>query len=205
MSEIGHDGPANHQYDLSLFQASAKANGLPAVTYLKANRAQDGHPSNSSPLDEQVFLVSTINFLQTLPEWEDTAVIIAWDDSDGWYDHVMSPIVNQSSSTADALTGPMACGNGSGSLAAQQARCGYGPRLPFLVVSPYAKKNFVDHSLTDQSSVVKFIEENWELPQIGNGSFDQIAGSIENMFDFKNQRSDKVILNPATGQVVFSH
>src|SRR5882724_11275425 len=62
MSEIGHDGPANHQYDLGLFQASAKANGLPAVTYLKANRAQDGHPSNSSPLDEQVFLVSTINF-----------------------------------------------------------------------------------------------------------------------------------------------
>jgi len=54
-------------------------------------------------------------------------------------------------------------------------------------------------------SVVKFIEENWELPQIGNGSFDQIAGSIENMFDFKNQRPDKVILNPATGQVVFSH
>jgi phospholipase C len=205
LSEVGHDGPANHQYDLSWFQKSAQANGLPAVTYLKANRAQDGHPSNSSPLDEQVFLVTTINFLQTLPEWDETAVIIAWDDSDGWYDHVMPPIVNQSSSTADALTGPMACGNGAGSLAAQQARCGYGPRLPFLVISPYAKKNFVDHSLTDQSSVVKFIEENWELPQIGNGSFDQIAGSIENMFNFKDQRTDKVILNPATGQVVFNH
>jgi phospholipase C len=118
---------------------------------------------------------------------------------------VMSPIVNQSISTADALTGPGACGNGSGALAALQARCGYGPRIPMLVISPYAKNNFVDHSLTDQSSVVKFIEENWELPQIGNGSFDQVAGSIEHMFNFNDKRSDKVILNPSTGQVVFDH
>jgi phospholipase C len=204
LSEVGHDGQANHIYDLSWFQKSALANGLPAVSYLKANRAQDGHPSNSSPLDEQVFITTTINFLQTLPDWESTAVIIAWDDSDGWYDHVMPPIVNQSTSTADALTAPGACGNGSGSLEAQQARCGYGPRLPFLVVSPYAKKNFVDHTVTDQSSIVRFIEENWELPQIGNGSFDQVAGSIENMFDFNNQRTDKVVINPSTGQVVFS-
>jgi phospholipase C len=100
------------------------------------------------------------------------------------------------------LTGVGLCGNGSGSLEAQQARCGYGPRLPFLVVSPYAKKNFVDHTLIDQSSVVKFIEENWDLPQIGNGSFDQIAGPIDNMFNWNNQRSEKLILDPSTGQVV---
>ena len=202
MNEIGHDGQANHQYDLSWFQKAAKAGHLPAVSYLKANRANDGHPSNSSPLDEQVFIVNVINFLQTLPEWESTAVIIAWDDSDGWYDHVMPPIVNQSTSTADALTGVGLCGNGIGSLAAQQARCGYGPRLPFLVVSPYAKKNFVDSTLIDQSSVVKFIEENWDLPQIGNGSFDQIAGPIDNMFNWNNQRSEKLVLDPSTGQVV---
>ncbi len=202
VSEIGHDGQANHQYDLTWFQKAAKAGGLPAVSYLKANRANDGHPSNSSPLDEQLFIVNVINFLQTLPEWEDTAVIIAWDDSDGWYDHVMPPIVNQSTSTADALTGVGMCGNGSGSLAAQQARCGYGPRLPFLVISPFAKKNFVDSTLIDQSSVVKFIEENWDLPQIGNGSFDQIAGPMDNMFNWNNQRSEKVILDPSTGQVI---
>jgi phospholipase C len=202
LNEVGHDGQANHQYDLSLFQQAVLAKGLPAVTYLKANRAQDGHPSNSSPLDEQAFLVNTLNFLQRLPDWEETAVIIAWDDSDGWYDHVMPPIVNQSASTADGLTGPGACGSGTGALAAQQARCGYGPRLPLLIVSPYAKKNFVDHSLTDQSSVVRFIEENWELPEIGNGSYDVLAGTILNAFDFKNQRMDKVILDPSTGQVI---
>src|SRR5579863_1559788 len=203
VSEIGHDGQANHQYDLSWFQKAAKAGNLPAVSYLKANRANDGHPGNSSPLDEQLFLVNVINFLQSLPEWESTAVIIAWDDSDGWYDHVMSPIVNQSSSTADDLTAVGACGTaGANALEGQQARCGYGPRLPFLVISPYAKKNFVDHTVTDQSSVVKFIEENWDLPQIGNGSFDQIAGPIDNMFNWNNQRTEKVILDPTTGQVV---
>jgi phospholipase C len=206
VTEVGHDGPANHIYDLSWFQKAAMAGGLPAVSYLKANRANDAHPSNSSPLDEQVFVVNVINFLQTLPEWESTAVIIAYDDSDGWYDHVMPPIVNQSQSTADALTGVGACGtNGAGALAGQQARCGYGPRLPLLVISPYAKKNFVDHTTTDQSSVVKFIEENWDLPTIGNGSFDQIAGPLDNMFNWNNQRSDKLVLDPTTGLVVSSN
>ena len=88
LSEVGHSGPANHQYDLSYFQKAALAGNLPAVSYLKANGAQNGHPGNSSPLDEQSFVVNTINFLESLPEWNETAVIIAWDDSDGWYDHV---------------------------------------------------------------------------------------------------------------------
>jgi phospholipase C len=201
-AEIGNDGAANHQYDLSLFFAAASAGNFPAVSYIKANRAQDGHPSNSSPLDEQVFLANTINFLQSLPDWQNTAVIITWDDSDGWYDHAMSPILNQSNTSQDALTGTSSCGNGSDSLEGIQGRCGYGPRIPMLVISPYAKKNFVDGTLTDQSSVVRFIEENWGLPQIGNGSFDQFAGTLFNMFDFKNQRNDIVILDPSTGRVV---
>ncbi|MGD0963939.1 MAG: alkaline phosphatase family protein [Candidatus Acidiferrales bacterium] len=216
VAEIGNNGQANHIYDLSWFQTAALAGNLPAVSYLKANRAQDGHPGNSSPLDEQVFIVDTLNFLQSLPDWNQTAVIITWDDSDGWYDHVIAPIMNQSNTTksslipantanpspfeADALTGTGLCGSGLNSLAGLQARCGYGPRIPLLVISPYAKKNFVDHTLTDQSSVVRFIEDNWSLPQI-DGSFDGIAGSLLNMFDFKNQRSDQLLLNPATGQV----
>jgi phospholipase C len=202
IGEIGHDGPANHQYDLSFFQQAALAGNLPAVSYLKANRAQDGHPGNSSPLDEQVFLVNTINFLETLPEWSSTAVIIAWDDSDGWYDHAMSPILNPSMTPEDALTGTGACGNGASALESIQGRCGYGPRLPFLVISPFARVNYVDSTLTDQSSVVRFIEENWELPQIGNGSFDQFAGTMFNMFNFKNPSASLVFLDPGTGQVV---
>lgn len=201
VNEIGHAGPANHQYDLSWFMAAASAGNLPAVSYLKANRAQDGHPGNSSPLDEAQFITGIINFLQTLPEWYSTAVVISWDDSDGWYDHVAGPIVNQSTSVADNLNAPGACGIGTNSLAGLQARCGYGPRLPLLVVSPYARANFVDHTLTDQSSVVRFIEDNWELSRIGTGSFDAYAGTLNNMFNFSALRSDHVILNPRTGAV----
>jgi hypothetical protein len=67
-----------------------------------------------------------------------------------------------------------------------QGRCGYGTRIPLLVISPYAKKNYVDHTLTDQSSILKFVEDNWlagQRIQTG-GSFDTLAGSIENMFSF---------------------
>jgi phospholipase C len=55
-----------------------------------------------------------------------------------------------------------------------------------LVISPYAKVNFVDHSVTDQSSILRFIEDNWGLGRIGNQSFDVKAGPISNMFDFSN-------------------
>src|SRR6202012_3890328 len=67
-----------------------------------------------------------------------------------------------------------------------QGRCGYGTRQPLLVISPYAKGNYIDHTLTDQTSVLRFIEDNWlsgQRIQTG-GSFDTIAGTIENMFDF---------------------
>lgn len=200
--EVGHDGPANHIYDLTYFWKAALAGNLPAVSFLKAARAQDGHPANSSPLDEQFWIASTINQLEQLPEWNSTAVIIAWDDSDGWYDHVIGPIVNQSATSSDALSGIGACGSGANSLAGIQGRCGYGPRLPLVVVSPYAKENFVDGSVLDQSSIIRFIEDNWGLGRIGNGSFDTIAGDISRMFDFSHRRTDRLFLNPSTGAVV---
>ena len=81
-------------------------------------------------------------------------------------------------------------------------RCGYGPRLPLLVISPYAKQNFVDHTVTDQTSVIHFIEDNWLGGQrIGNGSFDAIASSISQMFDFNKLRTNGTLcLNPTTGE-----
>jgi phospholipase C len=200
-AEVGHNGQANHIYDLSYFWQAASSGNLPAVSFLKAARAQDGHPGNSSPLDEQGWIVSTINQLQELPEWSQTAVFIAWDDSDGWYDHVTGPIMNQSSSSADALTGPGACGNGADSLAGLQARCGDGPRLPLVVVSPYARENFVDGGVLDQTSITRFIEDNWGLGRIGDGSFDAIAGDASSMFDFTRLRGDRVFLDPLTGRI----
>ncbi len=209
LAEIGHNGPANHQYDTHDFFAAVSAGNFPSVSFIKAPAYQDGHAGYSDPLDEQTFVVNLINFLQAQPSWSSTAVVIVYDDSDGWYDHQIAPVVNTSSGTADALTGPGTCGNGATALpginpANQHAvgRCGYGPRLPFLVVSPWARQNFVDHSVTDQTSVIRFIEDNWLGGQrIGGGSFDGIATSITQMFNFKKIRSNgHLFLNPSTGQ-----
>ena len=200
---IGHTDQANHQYDLSDFWAAAQAGNMPAVSFIKASKYQNGHPGYSDPLDEQNFLVSTINRLQSLPEWNSTAVIIAYDDSDGWYDHVMPPIVSQSNDQRnDRLLGPQGlCGHAPAGLA--QDRCGYGPRVPMLVISPYAKTNFVDHSLTDQTSILRFVEDNWGLGRMDNQSFDaKAAGSITNMLDFSSStghHAEKLFLNPTTG------
>ncbi len=194
---IGQTDQANHQYDLSNFWTAADAGNLPAVSYLKAPRYQDGHPSNSDPLDEQMFLVNTINHLQSLPSWSSTAVFIMYDDSDGWYDHVMGPIVNHSQTSEDVNCGTTNDGS--------PARCGYGPRLPFLVISPYARANFVDNTLTDQSSALRFVEDNWLAGQrVSSQSFDNKAGSVMNMFNFSPLPSDqrRVFLDPTTGQVV---
>jgi phospholipase C len=199
--EIGHDGPANHQYDLTDFWKAAALDQLPSVSFLKAPAAQNGHPGNSSPLDEQLFVVDTINRLQSTGDWDATLVVIAWDDSDGWYDHVVGPIVNDSSSRVDALTAKHKCGTGANSLAGIQARCGYGPRLPLLLISGYAKQNFVDSTVTDQSSITRFIEDNWTLGRIGAGSFDAIAGPLTNMLDFTQFHPEQVILDPETGQL----
>jgi phospholipase C len=220
---IGYNDPANHQYDLQDFYAAVSAGNFPAVSFLKGIGIQDGHAGYSDPLDEQNFVVNVINFLQEQSgDWDHTAVIIAYDDSDGWYDHQMGPIVNQSTSAADNVLAAGSCGNGmtampgppvttgTGSAATTvtsahaQGRCGYGPRLPLMVISPWAKANFVDHTTTDQTSIIRFVEDNWLNGQrIGNGSFDTIANSIVNMLDFsKEQAKGKLILDPTAGTIV---
>ena len=102
----------NHQYDTSDFDqlVSAITNGqlsadaLPAVSFIKAPGYEDGHAAYSDPTDEQQFVVHTINELEQSPDWSSTAVIVNYDDSDGWYDHVPGPILNPSHSVADNLT-----------------------------------------------------------------------------------------------------
>jgi phospholipase C len=209
--EIGHDGPANHEYDTNDFFKAVKAGDFPAVSFLKAPAYEDGHAGYSDPLDEQTFIVSVVNFLEKTRDWDSTAVIVLYDDSDGWYDHQLGPIVNQSTSPADAFTATGACGDGSTALpgidagnAHAQGRCGYGPRLPLLVISPWARENFVDHTITDQTSIIHFIEDNWlGGERIGGGSFDAYSNSIAQMFDFKHCRTnDRLFLDPISGEPI---
>jgi len=212
---------ANHQYDTSDFDALVGAishgflspDHLPAVSFLKAPGYQDGHAAYSDPLDEQQFIVNEINNLQHTPDWSSTAVVVAYDDSDGFYDHVYSGVHNPSNTATvatppgpqDFLSGTGLCGDTTKTtpLAGQNGRCGYGPRLPLLVISPWAKHNAVDHTTTDLSSIVKFVEDNWKLPRIA-GSFDAVAGPLTNLFDFHDHHSDnrKLYLDPVTGQPI---
>jgi phospholipase C len=199
---IGETDQAMHQYDLSLFFTALQQGNLPSVSFLKAKAVQNGHPGNSDPLDEQVWLVTVINAIAATPYWNDTAIIITYDDSDGWYDHQMDTVVNQSNASDDALTNPGFCGVTPAG--ANPGRCGYGPRLPFLVISPFAKQNYVDSRMVDQSSVIRFIEDNWNLGRIGGDSNDEKAGSLFGFFDFDNFRFEPpLILNPSTGEPVF--
>jgi len=229
-SMIGKTDQANHQYDLSEFFVALKDGHMPAVSFLKAPAYEDGHPGYSDPLDEQTFVVNTINTIMASPEWNETAIIIAYDDSDGWYDHTMDPVVNQSGPTTavpvdydDALSSQTvpappalpfgACGvtPTTGPTADIPGLCGYGQRQPLLVISPWAKENYVDHHITDQSSILRFIEDNFDLGRIGGASNDYKAGKLDNMFDFddshgrdRGYRGDDrtLLLSPTTGEVV---
>ena len=204
---------ANHQYDMHDFTDALNAGVMPAVSFLKAPGYQDGHAGYSDPLDEQKFIVDTINAIENSPFWSSTAIIINYDDSDGWYDHAMQ-IVNGSTSAQDMLSGNGVCASstasGANALAGVnttnpvQGRCGYGPRLPMLVISPWAKQNYVDSTVTDQSSILRFIEDVFlKGARVGQGSFDSIAGPLDGMFDFSTGKPRNLLpllLNDSTGQ-----
>jgi phospholipase C len=218
---IGKTDQANHQYDLLDFYAAAKNGNLPAVSFLKGINRDDGHPGGESdPLSEQRFLAQTINILQQSPDWADTVVFIAWDDSDGWYDHATPPLVNPSAAAGfDAVSSANGGNCGSPKPDALQGRCGFGPRLVLNVLSPWTKVNYVDHTLTDQSSILRFVEDTWNLDYIdgpskidsSNGlrtpnfplapqkqSFDVVTGSFDNMFD-DERHLGRLILDPVSG------
>jgi phospholipase C len=198
---IGQTDRANHQYDTTDFDAALKAGSMPAVSFLKAPEYQDGHAGYSDPLDEQQFVVGEINKIQQSPDWKSTAIVLAYDDSDGWYDHQQSKVINGSH---DASQDQAVCTGKPTTVGKYADRCGYGPRLPLLVISPYSKVNHVDHTLTDQTSVLKFVEDNWFAGRIGDSSFDSRAGSMNGMFNFWWPEAKKVTLDPKTGAVTHS-
>jgi phospholipase C len=197
VAAIGHTDQANHQYDTSDFADALKAGNMPAVSFLKAGEYQDGHAAYSDPIDEQHFVVNEINMIQKSKFWKNTAIVLAYDDSDGWYDHAFKAPTNGSS---DAKNDTAMC-SAQGAVAGGYAdRCGPGPRLPMIVVSPYAKAGKVDHHYTEQTSILQFIEDNWSTGRIGDASFDERAGSMKHLFNF-NKRRDITTLMKANGKV----
>ncbi|HEY3736046.1 MAG TPA: alkaline phosphatase family protein [Jatrophihabitans sp.] len=192
VSQVGQADPtANHQYDLSYFNQALAAGDMPSVSFLKAASYQDGHAKNSDPIDEQNFLVTEINAIEKSKLWPSTAIVIAYDDSDGWYDHQLARITHGSNNAANDVSSLCTSAPLPGG---EAGRCGPGTRQPLLVVSPYSKTNYIDHTLTTQSSITKFIETNWKTGSVGGNSFDATAGSLNGMFDFKKPGNKTVIL-----------
>jgi phospholipase C len=200
---IGRTDQANHLYDLSDFSETLKDGNLPSVSYLKGTTEESAHPGESGPLDEQKFVVNTVNQIEKSKEWPSTAIVITYDDSDGWYDHVVPKIVNGSD---DPSLDAAICTKAPVTIGTSNGRCGYGQRLPMVVISPWTRENYVSNDLTDTTSVVKFIEDNWLRGERIPGSYDATSGSLDapgGLLDFHTwPHLNKVILNPATGAVV---
>ncbi len=207
LNEIGYTDQASHQYDISDFTDALDGIGgatLPAVSYLKPPKYENAHPGNSDPLLEQQFDVSTINAIEQSKYWPSTAIIVTYDDSDGWYDHAIPPVINGSDDSTVGDT--KVCTTVPITVGTAEDRCGFGDRLPFLVISPYTRANYVSSQLMDTTSVVRFIEDNWLGGERIPGSFDAVSAGIDGpggLLDFNVRPHDvPVILNPSTGAVV---
>lgn len=153
------------------------ANGtLPAVSFVVPKNLASGHPGYSAPVAYEIFINDLISSVQSKPElWADTAIIISTDEGGGYFD-------TGSIQNVDFF--------------------GDGPRIPLLVVSPYAKKGYVDHVYHDHASILKFIEYNWSLKPLSKRSRDNLPnpkqddgsylptnqpaiGDLRTMFNFK--------------------
>ena len=201
---IGRTDQANHQYDLSDFYSTLKDGNMPAVSFLKAACV----PGRATPATPTRSTSST-----------------SWSTRSTRSKRPGSGSPRRSSSPMTTLTAGMTTRTRPGSTARTPSltlrcapvepttlgslayRCGYGPRLPLVVISPYTSENHVSQDLTDQSSIIKFIEDNWlHGERIGGGSFDQIAGSLDAPGGVLNFRARPhfapVILDPTTGEVV---
>jgi phospholipase C len=143
--------------DLKEYFQDLQRGTLPAVSWMVPTFEDSEHPPEPlAPVAKGMWHVTSIvNALMESPYWKESAVFLTWDDYGGFYDHVPPPIV-------DAF--------------------GYGPRVPMLVISPYAKRGFVSHFAYDFTSVLKFIEVRFGLPYLTKR--DALAQDMRDCFDF---------------------
>ena len=176
--------------DFQQFQVDVNHNTLPAVSFIKPDEDNDGHPASSSLSKFENFATSITNSVISKPAlFKDTAIMITMDEGGGYYD---SGYVQPLSYFGD------------------------GPRIPMMVVSPYVKHGFVDHTYNDHFSILKFIEKNWSLPPLSSRSFDNLPdptastsnaymptngpaiGDLMQFFDFSHARTDTPQLPTST-------
>lgn len=145
---------ARHVFPVDDLVRHIREDRLPPVTWVTPRFEVSDHPEYSLCWGEH-WTTMVLNAIMESPMWKETAVFLTWDDYGGFYDHVPPPQVDV---------------------------FGFGIRAPMLVISPYAKHGHVSHELAEFSSVVRFIEDNWGLPQLADR--DRMATPLSDSFDF---------------------
>jgi phospholipase C len=151
----GTPGRALHLKDEEDFATDLKQGKLPAVSFVKPLGPDNEHPGYASLLQGQLHVAALVNAIRESPYWPDTVIIITYDENGGRWDHVPPPKVD---------------------------RWGPGARVPTVIVSPWAKRHHVDHTLYDTTSILKLIESRWDLRPLG--ARDAAANDLSNAFDF---------------------
>ena len=167
------DDPAlsSHIVDLSQYYVDLQQGTLPAVAYIVPSGASE-HPPES-PSSGMRSVKNLVQELMRSTSWSSSAFILLYDDWGGWYDHVAPPQVDQA---------------------------GYGARVPGLLVSPYARKGFIDSTQLDFTSVLKFIEANWNVSALTTR--DANANNFLEAFDFTQTPRHAVFLPASVGSAV---
>jgi phospholipase C len=150
------------------FLTDARTGRLPEVSWLIPPGPVDEHPP-ASMCEGENWTVSVLNAVMQGPDWNSTVVFMTWDDFGGFYDHMPPPQVDQ---------------------------FGLGPRVPLLIISPYAKPGYVSHTVYDHTSVLKFVETRYGLPALT--SRDAWANPMLDIFDFSQPPRPPLLLSPRT-------
>jgi phospholipase C len=187
--DVGADHQLSNIQSLDAYYAAARAGTLPSVSWITPSQPDSEHPP-ASVHQGQAYVTSIINAAMESPDWGSTAIFLAWDDWGGFYDHVVPPAVDQN---------------------------GYGLRVPSLVISPYAKRGYIDHQILSSDAYLKFIEDDFldgaRLNPAADGRPDPrpdvredqaILGNLEQDFDFNQPPRPPVLLatNPPTDSPV---
>jgi phospholipase C len=185
-TDVRQDDQVSDVQTIDHFYSDVNAGHLPAVSWLVPNGAVSEHPPGLVSAG-QAYVTTLVNTIMASADWSSTAIFVSWDDWGGFYDHVMPPAVDGA---------------------------GYGLRVPGLVISPYARRGFVDHQTLSHDAYVKFIEDVFlggqRLDPRTDGRPDSRPGVRENApalgnlaadFDFDQAPRPALMLdpNPAPG------
>jgi phospholipase C len=151
----GTEAKKKHLLDEDEFWKAVKEGNLPAVSFVKPIGPLNEHPGYADLMSGQEHIAKMIEALMASPQWKSTAIIVTYDENGGRWDHVAPPVVD---------------------------RWGPGSRVPAVIVSPYARRGFVDHTPYDTTSILRFIEKRWGLAPLG--SRDAAVNDLTNAFDF---------------------